>query len=107
MITFISRHLVNKIEDQIKEKINILKHDGFLYFDHIIEDPKKRINRVNRHNVFAQEQVLPVGWHYLSPLTLVKIYNNLKNNNFFIYKEIKGKSHKMRIKKRNDKSIRT
>jgi hypothetical protein len=107
MITFISRHLVNKIEYQIKEKQNILNHNGFLYFDHIIEDSKKRINRVDKHNAFPHEEVLPISWYLLSPLTLVKIYNNLKNNDFFIYKEIKGKSHKMRIKKRNDKSIRT
>jgi hypothetical protein len=100
MITFISRHLVKNIEDQIREKMKILKHNSFLYFDDSIQDSKKLINRVNGINAYGKEEVLPTSWYTLHPKTLIKIYENLKYNKFFIYKTIDGKSHKMRIKNR-------
>lgn len=100
MITFISRHLVNNIESQIKEKMKILNHSNFLYFDESIKDSKKIINRVNLFSPFGKEEIVATSWYLLDPKTLVEIYNKLKNNKFYIYKTIDGKSHKVRIKDR-------
>jgi hypothetical protein len=100
MISFIEKHLITAITNQVKEKYKILKFSGFLYFDETIPDGKKEINRVNESNPFPKEEVLPLSWYFIRPATLAKIYLKLKFNQFYIYKEIDGKSHKMRIKNR-------
>ncbi len=98
MVSFIERHLITSITNQIKEKQKILKFNGFLYFDETISDGKKEINRVNESNPYPKEEVLPLSWYFIRPSSLAKIYMKLKFNQFYIYKEIDGKSHKMRIK---------
>ena len=97
---FIKTHLITKIKGQVKEKQSILKFDGFLYLDKDINDGKKKLNRVNNYNVFPKEEVLPISWYQIKGLSLLEIYSQLKDNNFYIYKMHEGKSHKMRIKKR-------
>jgi len=100
MVSFIERHLITAITNQVKEKQKILKFNGFLYFDETISDGKKEINRVNESNPYPKEEVLPLSWYFIRPSSLAKIYMKLKFNQFYIYKEIDGKSHKMRIKNR-------
>jgi hypothetical protein len=100
MLDFITQHLITSVTKVIKEKQKILKHNGFLYFDKTISDGKKEINRVNENNPYGKEEILPLSWYFIRPATLAKIYLDLKFNNFYIYKEIDGKSHKMRIKNR-------
>lgn len=97
---FIRTHIITKIKNQVKEKQDILKFDGFLYLDKDINDGKKKLNRVNNYNVFPKEEVLPISWYQIKGLSLLEIYSQLKDNNFYIYKMYEGKSHKMRIKKR-------
>jgi hypothetical protein len=99
MINFISIHLVKKIQDQVEQKSKILSANRFIYFDEIIDDPKKKIDRLDRYNPYAKEEVLPLSWYLLSPKTLIKIYENLKTNKFYSYTLIGNKSHKIRIKK--------
>ena len=101
MIDFITQHLITSVIKTIKEKQTILKHKGFLYFDEIIPDGKKEINRVNESSPYPKEEVMPLSWYFIRPASLVKIYLRLKLNQFYIYKEIDGKSHKMRIKNRS------
>lgn len=101
MVSFIERHLITSITEKVKEKQKILKFNGFLYFDESIPDGKKEINRVNEFNPYPKEEVLPLSWYFIRPLSLAKIYMKLKSNQFYIYKEIDGKSHKMRIKNRS------
>lgn len=100
MVSFIERHLITAITNQVKEKQKILKFNGFLYFDETIADGKKEINRVNENNPYPKEEVLPLSWYFVRPATLAKIYMKLKSNRFYIYKDVNGKSHKMRIKNR-------
>lgn len=102
MLTFLSKHLVKKIQEEVDKKKKILGSTyTFLYFDEVIVDPKKRINRVDKYNPYPLEEVLPLSWYFLSPKTLVKIYNNLKENKFYTYRSIDGKSHKIRIKNKS------
>lgn len=99
MITFISKHLVKKIQEEVDTKKKILNSTyTFLYFDEAITDKNKKINRVDRYNSYPEEEILPLSWYYLNPITLVKIYKNLKENKFYTYRSIDGKSHKIRIK---------
>lgn len=103
MADFIRPLLIRKITELVKEKESILKNEGFLFLDKNVEDKKKikkTINRVNRNNIYPKEEVLPISWYSVSGSSLLEIYSQLKDNSFYIYKIINGKSHKMRIKKR-------
>lgn len=97
---FIKTHLITKIKDQVKEKQNILKFDGFLFLDNDIISGDKKINRVNKWNVYPKEELLPLNWYQIKGGQLLEVYSQLKDNNFYIYKMLDGKSHKMRIKKK-------
>jgi hypothetical protein len=98
-MNFITRHLIEKINEQIKQKQSILKHDHFYYFDEPIKDKKKTIDRVNRWNPFHKEQILPTTWYALDGRALHELYCKLKNNQFYIYKKLDdGKRYKTRIK---------
>lgn len=104
--TFIERHLIDKINDQLKQKQAILKHDHFYYFDEPVRNKKKLIDRLNRYNPYFKEEILPSSWYSLDGSTLREIYFKLKNNEFYIYKKMKdGKSYKTRIKKNENKRI--
>ena len=103
---FISEHLIKKIREIVKYKRNILKADNnWLYFDEPIKPAKssklfKEINRINIYNVYPKEGLLPVSWMHISGKEIIKIYEMVKENKFYTYKSIDGKSHKVRIKKR-------
>lgn len=101
-MNFIRKHLISKIKDQVKEKQNILKYEGFIFFDKEIVSKKlnKNINRVNFWSVYPKEELIPVTWSQLESDLILEVYSQLKENNFYIYKIMNGKSHKMRIKKR-------
>ena len=51
-MNFISKHLIEKIYEEIKKKQAILKHEHFYYFDEPIQDKKRQIDRVNSRNKF-------------------------------------------------------
>jgi hypothetical protein len=100
MSNFIRTHLISKIKSEVKEKEKILNFDGFFYLDNDVDDGKKKINRLNKHSIYPKEELLPLSWYALKGTTLLEVYSQLKDNNFYIYKFLDGKSHKMRIKKR-------
>lgn len=99
MMNFIAIHLVSKIEKTLKQKEGVLKHDGFYYFNEPIKDGTRVVNRVNRWAPYIKEQVLPASWYSLKGSILVQIFKRMKDNEFYIYKEIDGKDCKVRLKK--------
>ena len=102
---FITEHIIKLIQQEIEGKKRVTKQTSFFYFNEPIEDDDKLINRVSQFNPFEKEGILPIGWHGVSPNTLIEIYDRLKNNEFFFYKRIEGKSYKARLKK-NVKAIK-
>lgn len=100
MSNFIAIHLVSKIEKIVKQKEGVLKHSGFYYFnDPILDSRNGIVNRVNRWAPYLKEKVLPASWYSLKGSTLVQIFKRLKDNEFYIYKEVDGKDCKVRLKK--------
>lgn len=97
-INFISRHLINKIEQLIIEKQTILNHKGFIYLDSPLIQGKKIINRLNCKNCYLKNEILPESYYSLDGQSLLSIYNTLKTNKVFIYREINGQYYKTRIK---------
>ncbi len=102
-MNFIKTHLIAKIEEQVKHKQAVLKHNHFYYFDKPIIEDKKIFDRINRFNPYRKNEILPSSYYSLKGATLVEIFKQLKSNDFFIYKNIDGKSYKTRIKKDADK----
>jgi len=98
MADFIRSLLITKIKEQIKEKERILKFDGFFFLDKDIKDDKKIINRLNKHSLYPKEELVRLSWSHVIEASLLEVYSQLKDNKFFIYKILDGKSHKMRIK---------
>ena len=105
-MTFIERHLIEKINKVLIEKQSILKHSNFYYFDEPIRDKKKVIDRVSRFNPYHKEEILPASWYSLNGSPLREIFMKLKNNDFYVYKGFEdGKSYKTRIKKSANKRV--
>jgi hypothetical protein len=98
MSNFITRHIISKIESEIKNKQAILKHESFYYFDTSINSGKKNINRFNRWNPYMKEEILPYSWYSLDGKVLIEILDKIKNNKFYIYKKVNGKDCKTRIR---------
>ncbi len=88
MPNFISEHLVKKIQILVRQKLLLLDSDTFCYFNDPIEATskysrdKKVINRVNKYCPYQSESTLSINWYLLKGEALVKIYSNLKNNEF-------------------------
>lgn len=98
-MNFITRHLIDKIGEQLRLKQATLKHEHFYYFDEPIKDGKRIIDRVNRSYPFVKEEILPITWYALDGSSLREIYMKLKYNQFYTYKKLEdGKSYKTRIK---------
>jgi hypothetical protein len=80
MVSFLTTHILNKISE---ETIRILNKTGsnasFIFFDAPIRDGKYLIDRVNKISPFEYDKVLPISWYRLNNLTILKIYNKLKN----------------------------
>jgi hypothetical protein len=99
-MNFITKHLIGKINEQIKQKQATLKHDHFYYFDEPVKDRKRVIDRINRWNPYVKNEVLPSTWYAMDGTALHELYSKLKKNQFYIYKKLDGKSHKIRIKQK-------
>jgi hypothetical protein len=101
-MNFITKHLIEKIGEQIRQKQSILKHNHFYYFDEPIKDGKKHkrvIDRVDRSYPYVKNEILPITWYALDASSLRELYMKLKYNQFYIYKKLEdGKSYKTRIK---------
>ena len=107
MNNFITRHLVKKIEDLVREKKLALKSDTYLYFIEPITDKHnnhyiRKLDRINTTGVYNTGHGYINSYYVLKGTSLLLIYDKLKNNEFFSYKKIDGKDHKVRLKKRND-----
>lgn len=100
-MSFIRTHLVTSIQKKIKQKQDSINFSGFFYFDEKIKDNKRDwlINRVNDKNAYPHEKVYPLTFWTLDAKALVDLYGKIKNNDFYFYKRVNGKDHKIRLKR--------
>lgn len=102
-MNFIKKHVIDKINSEINRKQDSINFNGFFYFDKPIKDTKtsKReilINRVNRSSIYEKEEIVPLITNQLNGSILVEILNKIKTDDFFFYKKINGKDHRIRFK---------
>ena len=79
MINFLTAHILNKISEKTIKIMNETGITGFIFFDKPIRDGRYLIDRVNKISPFEYDKVLPISWYVLSNLTIMEIYNKLKN----------------------------
>lgn len=103
-MSFIKIHIISKIFTLIKNRGEILKYDGFFYFNEKIKSGDRVIDRVGCENIFAfeEDRIIPVSFYTLDGQALVEIFKKLKYNDFHIWKTMEdGKDYKIRLKKKD------
>jgi hypothetical protein len=95
---------INKLVDRKRYLLDI-SHCQFIYFDNKHDIMTKKIDRFGANNIYLEDEVLPVSWYSLPGKTLFNIWRDVKDNNFYVLKELEdGRSYKVRLKK-NSKPI--
>ena len=97
MSDFIRKHLITSTKQMITQKQDSINFNGFFHFDGV-KSRNAIINRVNRENPFMKEEILSSSWHLLEGSALIDIYNKIKNNEFYFYKTVNGKDHRLTFK---------
>ncbi len=103
-MSFIKKHLLEKIKEKVNRKQDSINFSGFFYFDSPVVDTKTNnnrqivINRVNRDFIYEKEEIIPLIKNQLNGSTLVNIFFKIKNDEFFFYKKVNGKDHRIRFK---------
>jgi len=108
MADFIKEHIVSKTKELVKDKRKILGTKTlWFWFDKKIKPNTnksrmwvKTLNRINEHNVYQENSLLPVSWINIEGKVLLDVFFAIKENRFYTYKIIDNKSHKIRIKAR-------
>lgn len=101
-MSFIKKHLLEKIKKYVNRKQDSVNFSGLFYFDNPIIDTKTGnrkiiINRVNRDSIYEKEEIIPLK-NQLNGSILVDIFFKVKNDEFFFYKKVNGKDHRIRFK---------
>lgn len=105
-MNFITNHLIGKIKAKIRISQEKLKCDNFIYLDEVITSNTNKIDRVNAQYPFKKDVILGYNWYNLDAQALLKIYSLLKENKFYVNKQIEGKFYKIRLKNEKDKSVK-
>jgi hypothetical protein len=103
-MSFIKIHIISKIFSMIRNRGEVLKYDGFFYFNEPIKSGDKILDRVGSENPFAfeEDRIMPVSFYTLDGRVLMEIFKKLKYNDFHIWKKMEdGKDYKIRLKKKN------
>lgn len=113
MSNFIKNHLIAKIKIMYKDYDRNMSIQGndrfpigtygwsegkFLYLDTEIKNGNREINRINEYSLFYKGDINSIGWYALSGPQIIQIWDQLKNNKVHIFKNIDGKSYKIRKK---------
>ena len=99
-MNFIRYTLISKILTKYRQKRDFYVNEGFFYFDNKV----RNIDRIGRGFLFNKDEIIQVDWHDIDSRDLLDIFRQLKNNEFYFYREIEGKILKFRPKKKNVKS---
>lgn len=98
-MNFIRKHIISSIQN-LYEANRQFASGGFIYFDEHIDIPSgRKINRINGQNAYCHEEIVPMAWNAVSGKGLQEIKESLKEGRFYSYRNIEGKSYKIRKKK--------
>ena len=84
-MTFIKRHLIDKIKENIRQKQLDFNHKQFFFFNRPIQFGSKLIDRITIDSPYYQEEILPSSYYHLTGHILKEIYFKLKRNEVYFY----------------------
>ena len=105
---FIREHLKSEIIRMANDLRARLQTHSFVFLEDPIPtyrriDEKKLllvyINRIGIEKLFLLEEIVPMEWSDVKNTQLMEIFNKLKDNKVFVYKDIQSKMMKCRVKK--------
>jgi hypothetical protein len=102
---FIRQHIICKIFEKsynAREILNI-PHNSFIYFDKDIRIKNGKfnlsVNRFGKGGLHGRNEILPIPWSILTGQELLESLFKIKDREFYVNREIDGRSFKTRIKK--------
>ena len=102
MISFLTTHLISKIDKLTRGIYNSNNYQGFIWFDKPIISDDISINRINLQSPFKTEEILPTSWYMIKPMVIFEIYKRLRNNEVYIKPKLNG--YYIKIKPSNIKA---
>jgi hypothetical protein len=97
-MSFIKSHLLKRIKGDIIRKQDSVNFNGTFYFDKPVIHNKKPINRINRECAYLEGNIMPILNNKLNAIALIDVFFKIKNDEFFFYKKVDGKEHRIRFK---------
>lgn len=97
-MNFIRGHLIIDIKERIVNLKKSLKFTNFVYFDEPVRCGEYLVDRINEHYPFYRENYVCAEWKDIKGHALVEMQKRLRDNRFFVYRNIDGKSYKIRKK---------
>ena len=94
-MNFIRYNIISKILSKYRDNRDLYDHDSFFYFNSEIN----KIDRIGKGFLYNKDEVVPVDWNNVRGKDLLNILKEMKNKNFFFYKDINGKFYKTRPKR--------
>jgi hypothetical protein len=98
-MSFIRSHLLKKIDKEVNNKQDSINLNSFFYFDKSVNNNEEIIDRIDRYSIYGKEKERPLLKSRVSGKALLDIFLRIKNNDFFFYKKVNGKYHRIRFKK--------
>lgn len=98
-MNFIRKHIISSIQG-LYEANRQFASGGFIYLDEHVELPRgRKINRINGQYAYCHEEIVPMAWDEIPGKTLGVLKSRIKEGSFYSYRNIEGKSYKIRKKK--------
>ncbi len=97
-MNFISFHFISKTLEKWKSLVDETGNNGFFYFKEPIVSKGKKIDRIGKGLVFAENEIIPITWEDLIGGDLISIYDQVKNNRLYFFRESNNRYHKVKLK---------
>lgn len=105
-MSFITTHLIEKIHEQVEEKIKYFSYlnctDNFFWFDdEVITSDGKIIDRIKRYHPYIKDHAVSSSWYLMKGIDLKEIYFKIRDNKFYIKMYNGNTEYKIRVEDNN------
>ncbi len=97
-MNFISCYFVSKILGRWSTLSKETGNNGFFYFRSPMAHGNKKIDRIGKGLIYFEDEIIPASWQELKGNELMSIYEQIKNNRLYFYKEISNRNHRINLK---------
>lgn len=97
-MNFISFHLVSNTLTKWSGLVSYTGHDGFFYFKTPIKQGVHKIDRIGKGLVYFEDEIVGATWHKLSGKSLMSIYEQVKSNKLYYFRDIDNRKYRVNLK---------